>query len=166
MFVHECHIFMNKKFPHRFKYKYNEGPLSFEDLSQAKFTVGNCRRAIQDYLFSVHGLYLKPEQILLPDGYTHTGIFITKNGEFDLSLYLPGDIIYAERIKDKKDKKANKSIENIKTENERIINLHSAIFIDRNSIYHATAFSGGTCVWNLEKFNKYYNVVAVKRIVL
>lgn len=53
--------------PHYFKYKFNDGPLPFIELSEAQFTTGNCRRAIQDYLYTVFGYFLRPEQVLLPE---------------------------------------------------------------------------------------------------
>lgn len=156
---------MRNNLVHYFKYKYNEGPLSLEELSKATFTIGNCRRAIQDYLYTVHGLFLKPEQILLPEGYISTGIFITKNGVFDISLYKPGDIIYAERFKDKNNKSIYKERKYFKTEDKWIIALHSAVFVDLNTVYHATAITGETCMWDFAKFNKYYRIVAVKRVL-
>jgi len=155
---------MGNNKPHYFKYKYDEGPLLLEELSKAAFTTGNCRRAVQDYLYSVHAYFLKPEQVLLPEGYLHVGIFITKNGEYDRSLYKPGDIIYAERIMDKNNKSVDKKRTFFETENDWIINLHSAIIADQSLIYHTTAITGETCVWSFEKFSKYYKVIAIKRI--
>ena len=145
------------KSPHHFQYKYNAGPLSLKELSLAKFTTGNCRRAIQDYFYTVNNLYLSPSEILLPDAYCNTGKFITKNGMVYFNLYKSGDIIYAERIKNKKN--------NFKSEKERIYHFHSAIYLGDNKIYHATTITKETCIWNMEQFNQYYKIIAVKRIL-
>jgi len=150
---------------HHFKYKYNEGPLLMEELHRAIFTTGNCRRAIQDYLYCKFGLYLEPEKILLPEGYLKTGTFITRDEIIDFSLYKPGDIIYAEKIRDKNNKVINKGKSFFKTGNEWIVSLHSAIFVDDNLIYHATAITEQTCYWSVGKFKNYYKIVAVKRVI-
>ncbi len=156
---------MKTKQPHHFTYKYSEGPLPLYELSRAKFVSGNCRRAIQDYLYFVHGLYLNPKQILLPEGYLKTGSFITRNGAFDITLYKPGDILYAERIRGKNNKPIQLNRNCFETENEWIVTLHSAIFISKNSVYHATAVTGKTCVWDLKTFGTYYKPIAVKRVL-
>lgn len=151
--------------PHHFRYQYDAGPLPLEDLKRGEFEIGNCRRAVQDYLFCKHKLYLSPEQILLPNGYHHTGNFITKDCRIDFSLYKSGDIIYAERIKDKEGENVDKSRQQFATENDWITHLHSAIYIDPHSIYHATAIQGETCMWSIDKFNIYYKIIAVKRVL-
>lgn len=128
--------------PHYFKYKFDDGPLSLNELSKGIFTTGNCRRAIQDYLYVVFGRYLTPEQVLLPEGYLHIGVVVTTSESLDLSKCKPGDIIYAERLKDRLDKPINKSRKSFHTEGEWLVSLHTALFVSQKSIYHATAISG------------------------
>ncbi len=154
-----------KRILHTFIYQYNAGPLSFDELSKGDFNTGNCRRAIQDYLYCKYDTYLTPEEILLPQAYKEIGIFITENGEVNISLYKDGDIVYAERIKDKNNKKIDKNRNTFRTEDEWIYQFHSAVYIGNISIYHATAIAGGTCMWSLDTFQKYYKIIAVKRVL-
>lgn len=151
--------------PHYFIYKYNEGPLSLEELRKASYTSGNCRRAIQDYLFRVHHTYVPAENILLPHGYTSVGTFITKDGIVDISSYQKGDIIYAEKVRNKSGKEIYRSKDCFSNETDWIISLHSAIFVNKNTIYHATSIEGGTCTWSYKKFTQFYKIVSVKRVL-
>jgi len=152
--------------PHYFTYKFDDGPLSLSELSKGKFTTGNCRRAIQDYLYVVFGRYLTPEQVLLPEGYLLVGVVITTSESLDLSKCKPGDIIYAERLKDKFNNPVNKSRKCFHTEGEWLVSLHSALFVSQKSIYHATAISGESCYWGIEKFQQYYKIIAIKRVLV
>lgn len=93
------------------------------------------------------------------------GTFITNEGVNKPVLYKLGDIIYAERILDKNNKVIDNRREHFEKEADWIVNLHSAVFVDKNTIYHASAVSGETCTWDFEKFNKYYKLVAVKRVL-
>ncbi|MEI6532681.1 MAG: hypothetical protein WCO06_02475 [Candidatus Roizmanbacteria bacterium] len=150
---------------HPFKYKFDDGPLPLRELRCHTFTTGNCRRAIQDYLYFTHNLFLQPEHVLFPNGYLNTGKFITSNEVVDLSLYNQGDIIYAERIKDKKNNQIIRSPEQFMTQEDYLINLHTAIFINADTIYHATSITGETCIWNINLFFNYYKIIAVKRVL-
>jgi len=143
-----------------FIYKYDAGPLTETELRLGKIEVGNCRLAVQAYLYYCHHTFLKPSQVLLPNGYFDTGEFVTKDNIIDFRKYKIGDVIYAERLVDKDGKKVEK-----KDNEDKIVGLHSAIYIGKNNIFHATMFEGRTCVWNVEKFVKYYKIVAVKRIL-
>ena len=151
--------------PHHFTYVFNAGPLPLEELTQANFTVGNCRRAIQDYLYCIHGLYLTPDQVLLPEGFVHTGEFITRDEFVDWALYQPGDIIYAERIQDKEHRAIDRSRTTYDSDEAWMVQLHSAIYMGSDTVYHATAITGETCFWSIPKFLEYYKIIAVKRVL-
>jgi len=130
-----------------------------------KIVEGNCRLAIQDYIFSVCNKYLAPEQILLPEGYLKTGRFITKDYLVDPSLYEVGDIVYAERIRGGSLNAIERGRQTYATDDNWIISLHTAVFTGDKQIYHATSVEGKTCVWDMDKFQRYYRIVAVKRII-
>lgn len=158
---------MNKLRHFSYKFDKGGGPLS-KKLLQGKITSGNCRLAVQDYFFSVHNLYLKPKDILLPFAYHKVGCFVDL---FDQA----GDIIYAEKLRD------NKSFKN---EDERILHFHTAIFLGKLNktilsslpfksniktgtlvVWHASCIANGTDIWPVEKFLNYYRVVAAKRVL-
>lgn len=153
------------KQPNYFRYQYDAGPLTFEELSKGKYTTGNCRRALQDYLYFVCGYFLNPEQILLPDAYHKTGNFITDHGIVDFSLYKPGDIVYSQRLKDKNNHPVKNNRADFDSDDQWIYHFHSAVYIGDHSVYHATSVTDDTCVWNLNKFSEYYKIIAVKRIL-
>lgn len=153
------------RFP-EFKYDIQSGPVHLpEDLNPFP-AQGNCRLAIQAYFHLVHGIWLKPEQVLCPALYRSTGQTISAN----IQDAIEGDIILAERIRNKKGETIDRSQNFYATEDEWIISLHSAIIknIDTEkqklTIWHATAFAGGTCEWSKEDFENYYRVVMIKRI--
>lgn len=150
-----------------FAYKFNEGPLSSVEELLGNWSVGNCRRVVQYYTFIKRKNFLKPEEVLCPEAYNNTGIFIINEGEeFFVSKLIDGDIIYAEKIRDKEGKLVDKSSKIFSNKNDYVISLHTAIFTGEKNkeIWHATAIEGVSCFWPLEKFLNYYHPVAVKRI--
>ena len=151
----------------KFTYKFNEGPLpSIEELL-SNWNIGNCRRAVQYYIFLKKKIFLKPEKVLCPEAYNDTGTFILNQGEkFSTFKLTDGDIIYAEKIRNKERKLVGKSLKTFLNKNDYIISLHTAIFIGEKNkeIWHATAIEGSSCFWSLEKFLNYYHPVVVKRI--
>lgn len=166
---------------HAFAYKYDKGagPLLEIEFNQAIKT-GNCRLAVQDYFYVAQGLYLKPDEILLPYGYKHTGVFINFRGLRDLKQ---GDIIYAEKFRNKNSEIIYKEKDKYKNEDEWIRYFHTAIYLGNLDekiesllpvkpaypkgtpvIWHSSFIAGGTAVWSVEKFCYYYQPVAAKRI--
>lgn len=176
---------------HVFSYKFDEGsgPLSLVKL-QGQIKKGNCRLTVQDYYYTVHNIYLKPEQILLPAAFKKVGRFVK------MPNLKPGDLIYAERLRNKKGEIVYKlpsedcnligykPKEQYKDEDERILHFHTAIYLgklDKDTlsfipfkpeyskgtpvIWHSSFISNGTAIWSLEKFLNYYQLVAVKRIL-
>lgn len=158
---------MNKLRYFAYKFDKGGGPLS-KKLLKEKIISGNCRLAVQDYFFSIHNLYLKPKDILLPYAYYNIGHFVTL---FDKA----GDILYAEKLRNKK---------SFKNEGERILYFHTAIFLGKLKktilnflpikpdikigtpvIWHSSFIAGGTDIWPLEKFLYYYKPIAAKRIL-
>ena len=112
-------------------------------------------------------IFLPPEKVLCPEAYNNTGIFIiNENEELSISKLIDGDIIYAEKIRNKKGETTNKSYGTFPTKNDYIISLHTAIFTGEKDkeIWHVTAFENSSCFWSLEKFLNFYKPVAVKRI--
>ena len=148
-----------------FKYVFQAGPLPKEKLDD-KIKEGNCRLAVQLFFYKNYKKYFKPEDVLNPNGYKNTGKFIYKPGQkIDYSKLEEGDIIYAQRKINKEGEKISRDEKDFKNEDEWIYYLHSAVYFSDNKIYHATTFEDKSCVWSLNKFNKYYKLVAVKRFV-
>ena len=150
-----------------FTYKFNDGPLSSEEKLLGNWNFGNCRRAIQYYILLKKKIFLKMEEILCPEAYYKTGVFIiNENEEFSVAELIDSDIIYAEKIRNKEGEKINKSNETFVSKDDYIVSLHTAIFTGEKDkeIWHATAIEGSSCFWSLEKFLNYYKMVAVKRV--
>lgn len=144
------------------RYRFDRGPVSKEELREGNFKEGNCRLAVQRYLYEEKGLFLTPRQIL--DLYTdeEIGKFVVEEGDFreqSISLLRKGDVLYAERIKNGK-----KSVEQMSRE-EWIKSLHSAMYIGGGEVLHATVVTGGICVWEFERFKNYYRPIAAKRVL-
>lgn len=151
----------------QFKYDYKHGPLKKNELIKNKIKSGNCRLAIQLFFFYNFNTYLAPEKILLPQAFYQTGNFVFKENEpIDFSLLKQGDIIYAEQIKNKSLKIIDKSKGKYQNFDDYLFNLHTAIYLDNQKIYHATYIEGKSCVWSLKKFFTYYKIIAVKRLKL
>jgi hypothetical protein len=156
--------------PH-FSYEFDQGPLSQELFMNDNFEGGNCRLAVQIFLYQVKGIFIPPEEILAPYSFLHLGSFVYKaeSGiELAASSLEKGDIIFAQRIKNSAGESINRDPESYKTTEDWIISLHTAVIADNENgiqIWHATAIENGTCFWTLEKFQEYYKVVAVKRIL-
>ncbi len=150
-----------------FIYKFNEGPLVSEKELSGEWNIGNCRRAVQYYLWFEKKLFLAPQQILCPAAYRETGSFVTGNGQkFSFNLLEKGDIIYAEKIRGKNGENLDKGEKNFNTNDKYIISLHTALFTKKTGeeIWHATAIEGKSCFWSLEKFLHYYRPIAAKRV--
>ena len=77
-----------------------------------------------------------------------------------------GDIVYAEKIRNKEGKAVDKSENNFPDTDDYITSLHSAICTGEKDkeVWHATAVEGSSCSWSLGKFTHYYRPVAAKRI--
>ncbi|MCL5666174.1 MAG: hypothetical protein M1383_00130 [Patescibacteria group bacterium] len=166
-----------------YEYEKGSGPLQSPELLDSNFTKGNCRTALQLYFYYVHSLFLKPEQILLPEGYKNTGKFIFKEEPIDFGKLNRGAVIYAQNLRGKKEQLLNKDKDTFPTEDEWILHLHTAIYLGEFDselsqilpegedypkhtplVWHATTIEGKTCVWTLEKFLHYYKSISAKRI--
>jgi len=151
----------------QFSYQLNAGPLSTKEELLMDWNAGNCRRALQWYFLASKNLFLAPEQVLCPAAYYKTGNFIfTKGQEVNFSVLKKGDIVYAERIRNKNGMHIDKSEKAFQNMDDYITSLHTAIYTgERNrEIWHSTAIEGKSCYWSLEQFGKFYRSVAVKRI--
>lgn len=147
-----------------FNYKFDKGPLDEAALS-GPIEEGNCRLAVQLYFYRVNNLFIKPEDILCPRSYKVTGKFILREGEFNqdfTSKIKSGDIIFAQRIKNKDGSASLKSKENFKDEDVWLTALHTAIYLGDNKIWHATAIEGKSSYWTMSKFLEFYQPVAIK----
>ena len=142
-----------------FRYKFDKGPLLLKDLKKEDFEEGNCRLAVQYYLYKKHRKYFKSNLILNPNAYKRVGKFIINEDEFDkdsLSKLREGDIIYAHKIRK----------EDIDIDRKNwIIRLHTAIYCGSNKIYHSSLIDNGSNFWTFNKFTKYYKPIAVKRVL-
>jgi len=149
-----------------FTYKFNEGPLSTIKELMESWNIGNCRRAVQYYIFKKKNIFLNLEDVLCPKAYNDTGIFIMKEGEeFSVEKLIDGDIIYAEKIRNKEESPVNKTPQTFANKDEYIIALHTALFTEKKEIWHATAIEGSSCTWSIDKFLYFYKPIAVKRIL-
>ncbi len=150
-----------------FVYKFDAGPVASQKDLLGDWTIGNCRRAVQLYILEKKNIFLQPEQVLCPAAYNETGVFvINKDQEFSFESLVDGDIIYAEKIRNKNGKEADKSEKTFDSLDEYIISLHTALYAGKKGreIWHATAIEGASCFWPLEKFLHFYNPIAAKRI--
>lgn len=150
-----------------FTYEYLSGPLETPEECTKPLSTGNCRRAVQAYLYLNHGCWLRPDQVLCPALYRLTGHFV----ENDLSSCLEGDVLLAERIRNKDGSIVDRTRASYATEDEWILYMHSAMVVEPRSekidarIWHATSIAGGTCEWSGREFGQYYRIVAVKRVI-
>lgn len=151
-----------------FAYKFNKGPISKIELTNA-IEEGNCRLAIQIYFYRIHNLFIEPSRLLCPRSYRFTGRFVFKDKEGLERDYIDnlkkGDVIYAEKMMDKNNKYIHKPKKIFSNEDSWIISLHTAVYISKSLIWHATSIEGKSCIWPIDKFCNYYKPVAIKRIL-
>ncbi|HEY4943416.1 MAG TPA: hypothetical protein VII56_18445 [Rhizomicrobium sp.] len=168
----------------RFRYRYDAGagPLSRTELEQEAFTHGNCRLAVQYYLFKAHGLYLGSDDILLPRAYDQTGTFVFKEQPIDFARLRRADILYAENRVNRRQQPMNRGREAFADRDSWVLYFHTAIYLgpftaallerfpegdyptDEALIWHSTSVDDGACVWPLSRFEHYYRPVSVKRL--
>lgn len=151
-----------------FSYQFDAGPLSTEEELSGAWNTGNCRRMLQWYFYSEHGVFLTPEHILCPDAYYKTGEYLFEKGqEVSFRDLRRGDVIYAQRILSKDGNPVDKSEKTFATTDDYIVSLHTALYVGEpgKEILHATSVEGGSCQWPLERFVKFYHPVAVKRVI-
>ena len=168
----------------RFRYRFDAGagPLSREELEGEAFTHGNCRLAVQYFLFKAHGLYLGAEDILLPRAYDATGIFVVREAPIDWAALQCGDIVYAENRRNKREEPMQRGRDAFASREEWVLHFHSAIFLGvltdelaallgegdypgGDLIWHSTAVEDGTCIWPVARFEHYYRPVSAKRVL-
>lgn len=141
-----------------FRYSFQEGPFSTKQELVSVWDTGNCRRAVQWFFYAQYGLFLTPDQVLLPQALHETGAFIQHPGEEPApDLWTPGDLIYADKLTHKDP--FNPS------DPEHLIRLHTAIHLGNHTIWHATSIEGKSCTWAMETFFEYYRPIAVKRLL-
>ena len=92
----------------QFSYKYLIGPVLTEEELNIPFEEGNCRFALQLYFYRIHNKFFERDQIYLPGGYKVWGNFIFKEEEINPTKLKPGDVIYAQNIRNKDDKDVDK----------------------------------------------------------
>lgn len=153
----------------QYLYSFNAGPLVPELLDSSPCQ-GNCRLAIQLYFYRLHNKIFLPDEILCPKSYRETGVKVDLdfNDPSWITNAQVGDVIFAERIKDKDGKPLDRSIDYFKqNEDEYITYLHTAIIsnIEPFEIWHATTITSNTCFWDYNRFNNYYKIIRVKRFI-
>ena len=168
----------------RFRYRFDAGagPLSRAELEDDTFTHGNCRLAVQYFLFKAHGLYLGSDDILLPGAYDETGTFVFKEEPLDHAALRSADIVYAENRLNRHEQPMHRGREAFADRDDWVLHFHTAIFLgpltdalrgllpegdhstDEALIWHSTSVDDGACVWPLSKFERYYRPVSVKRL--
>ena len=168
-----------------FKYKFDKGPVSKSEIKKP-INEGNCRFALQDFFFILHKKYFKERELLNPAGYLNTGSFLKRECADDFFDNLPtGAVIYAEKIRNRKNELVDNTPKKFKNEEDYFIALHSAIYIKNinerilsklpdeisvskssaPAIWHATAVEGATCLWDINKFLHHYKPVAAKQFI-
>ncbi len=150
-----------------FKYEFNAGPFATVEELRGAWSAGNCRRAVQYFLSVSRGIFLTPEEVLLPGAYYQTGVFVFDERQpIDFKALQAGDILYAEKIRGKNDAPGEKGRDAFPDQDTYILNLHTALYIgaDGKEIWHATAISGTSCYWSFKEFLHFYRPVVVKRI--
>ena len=167
---------------HNFGYEYLRGPVS-EDVLKTEISEGNCRLAVQDYFYTIYGIYLNENEIILPEA-EDKGILMENN---DIDIFLKnlkeGDIFYGEKIKTSKGRRVNLGEKRIANENEWLTNLHMGIYLgiqpsevlkslsynemdmDKPVVWHSSFISKGTSLWSIDKFCEYYKPVFIRRII-
>lgn len=151
-----------------FGYRFDAGPLGSADELAGPWNEGNCRRAVQLYLFSMRGEFLEPDRVLCPEIYNKTGIFVMEIGDqFAFERLNEGDVIFAERMKDSRCVNVNRGRDSFISSDDYVISLHTAVYTGRKSqeIWHATAIEGASCYWNTHRFLEFYRPVAAKRLL-
>ena len=151
-----------------FDYRFDAGPLGSADELAGEWDEGNCRRAVQLYLFSMRGEFLEPDRVLCPEIYNQTGIFVIDVGEqFDFKRLTSGDVIFAERLKDGRGTEVNCGRTAFRSSDEYVISLHAAVYTGEKSreIWHATAIERTSCYWSTQRFLEFYRPVAAKRLL-
>ncbi len=152
----------------KFTYKFNEGPLGTQEELSGNWNEGNCRRAVQLYIFGRKDIFLKPEQVLCPEAFNDTGTFVINKGQkFSFESLVNSDVIYAEKIRNKQGEEVDKSEQTFPSLDEYIISLHTALYTGEKDreIWHATAIEGGSCFWSIEQFLHFYKPIAAKRML-
>lgn len=171
-----------KKKLRTFQYNYSAGPLP-KKLLDLPISEGNCRLALQDYFYTVHGKYLSSKEILLPQAFRSTGSFVDMGDIKNLLDLHQGDIIYTENLKNKEEKYIYKDKSLFSNEDEWILHFHTAVYLGKLNkeilsflplpteyilgtpvIWHASLIADGTAVWPVDKFLYYYRPIAVKRL--
>jgi len=180
----------------KFVYHFKSGPVDSPQLLEI-IKRGNCRLAVQIFYQRVFDIFLKTEQILLPEAFYQTGEYVfppagtdknylEKNFAKNLGKLKFGDVLYAVRLRNKKNKNIYKNFSEYKDYNEWLLYLHSAVFLGKKSeapqdkqyifaqipekitnenlIWHATAIENGSVFWDIKKFNNYYALVTAKRL--
>ncbi len=152
-----------------FTYSYLAGPAENEARLAEDITAGNCRFALQLYFYKIHHLFLERDQIYLPGGYHSLGAFIFREQAIDYSQLKNGDILYAQNLRNKVGVKLNRNQEAYPTKDAWIYHFHSAIFIRKpdntEMVWHATSIENGPAFWTRNRFEQYYKVISVKRIL-
>jgi hypothetical protein len=151
-----------------FAYEFNSGPLSSKTALLAPWKVGNCRRAIQYYMFTIYGVFLSAQECLYPDVFWVTGEFVVSVGEAVSFMKLkPGDLIFAQRNSVNQPRKGSPACAVPSFDGDVLKSLHTAIFtgILGSEIWHSSKVWKGSCYTSKSTFLRFYQPIAVKRIL-
>lgn len=167
-----------------FLYRYDPGagPLARDELVAETFSHGNCRLAVQYFLFKGYGIYLGADDILLPRAYDAVGEFVFKEEPIDRAVLRCGDILYAENRLNRNGEPMKRSRDAYPDRESWVLFFHSAIFLGPltpalepllpqgdypagDLVWHSTAVDGGACIWPYAKFEHYYRPVSAKRVL-
>jgi len=157
--------------------------LTLDQIQQGPIE-GNCRLAVQDYFYTLHGLYLGREDVVLPEAIKGKGVTI-KELQGDVHFFDDlevGDIVYAERVRNRGGRRLSVGKERFSTENEWMTNLHLGVYVGTPTadlfthmsasedagpaIWHASRMAGGTALWSIDTFCYYYQPAVARRIII
>lgn len=152
-----------------FAYSYEAGPVVTESELNQPFSVGNCRFALQLYFYRIHNKFLPQDHIYLPGGYQTLGEFVFREEPIDYSALVPGDILYAQNLKNKNGEPLARNLSDYPTKDEWYYHFHSAIYLGevdgKELIWHATSIENGPACWTRSQFEEYYKVISAKRVL-
>jgi hypothetical protein len=168
-----------------FEYAYTHGPLDTLSELTGGYATGNCRRAVQDFMYKRHGRFFAPEDIYIPQSYHSLGTFvISETSPFSLEPLREGDVVYARKLLSKSGRLLIADREQYDSNDEWLFSLHNAVYLgvltDETKkllpksatytegvpyVWHATVVVGGTVLWDWDTFARYYVPVSAKRFI-
>lgn len=165
----------------------NAGPVNPGHLGSS-LDVTNCQRAVQEFYFRIYNIRLDEQQILSTSILNNGNYVISAddNPKVFFSKLSVGDLVYAERLRDKNARFIYRDRISFFDLQAWAKSLHLAVYLgkledhhelkehfpqlrywdeDKGIIYHANGVSRVSCLWTPEKFKWYYLPISAKRVI-